>query len=149
MSDYTLRRTGLSDDPHEEDWQAFYKGIPVGRIYRIIGSPARYRWSIYINDTVQPGDDVPLDMSAGALAKAIDVPRTRIERIAAEQVGITTDTAMRLARYFDTSVEFWMNLQLSHDIQVAQKELASEMRRIKPREPANENPEPARYLQRA
>lgn len=60
MSDYTLRRTGLSDDPHEEDWQAFYKGIPVGRIYRMTGSPARYRWSIYVNDKVQPGDDVQL-----------------------------------------------------------------------------------------
>jgi antitoxin HigA-1 len=46
---------------------------------------------------------VPLGMSAGALAKKLNVPRTRIERLAAEQTSVTTDTALRLAKFFGTS----------------------------------------------
>jgi addiction module HigA family antidote len=94
----------------------------------------------------------PLGMSAGALAKAIDVPRTRIERIASENVGITADTAMRLAKYFGTSVEFWTNLQTDYDIQVASKRLATVLGKIKAREAVNENPAPLaanKYLKRA
>lgn len=61
---------------------------------------------------------VPLRMSAGALAKKLNVPRTRIERLVAEQTSVTTDTALRLARFFDTTPEFWMNLQTSYDLKV-------------------------------
>lgn len=59
---------------------------------------------------------IPYAMSAYQLAKAIKVPRTRIERIAKEQTGVTSDTALRLARFFGTSSQFWMNLQSSHDL---------------------------------
>ncbi|WP_296435007.1 HigA family addiction module antitoxin, partial [Rhizobium sp. UBA1881] len=45
-------------------------------------------------------------------------PRTRIERIVAEKVGITTDTALRLAKFFNTTPEFWMNLQVAYEIKV-------------------------------
>lgn len=62
---------------------------------------------------------VPLGLSAGALAKAVDVPRTRIERVRDERTGITADTALRLAAYFGTTPEFWMNLQASYDLAVA------------------------------
>ncbi len=48
----------------------------------------------------------PLGMSPGALAKACGVPRTRIERIAGEETGITADTALRLSRAFGTTAEF-------------------------------------------
>lgn len=48
----------------------------------------------------------PLGLSAGALAKALGVPRTRIERIVKEQMGISADTALRLAKYFDTTLTF-------------------------------------------
>jgi antitoxin HigA-1 len=61
---------------------------------------------------------VPLEMSAGALAKQLHVPRTRIERIATEQTAITIDTALRLAKFFDTTPGFWMNLQSSYDLAV-------------------------------
>ena len=57
----------------------------------------------------------PLQMTAGALARKLNVPRTRIERIVSEKIGITSDTALRLARYFDTTPEFWMNLQTGYD----------------------------------
>lgn len=58
----------------------------------------------------------PMKMSAGALAKALNVPRTRIERLIAAKSPVTTDTALRLARYFRTSPEFWMNMQVGYDL---------------------------------
>ena len=62
---------------------------------------------------------VPLNMSAGALAKACGVPRTRIERLVNEQIGITADTALRLSRALGTTPELWMNLQNSFDVKTA------------------------------
>lgn len=57
-----------------------------------------------------------LQLSAGKLAAHIHVPRTRIERLVKEETSMTVDTANRLARAFGTTVEFWMNLQLSYDL---------------------------------
>lgn len=57
-----------------------------------------------------------LQLSAGKLAAHIHVPRTRIERLVKEETSVTVDTANRLARAFGTTVEFWMNLQLSYDL---------------------------------
>jgi len=61
---------------------------------------------------------VRLRMSASALSKKLNVPRTRIERLAAEQTAVTPDTALRLARFFNTTPEFWMNLQISYDLKI-------------------------------
>jgi addiction module HigA family antidote len=82
---------------------------------------------------------VPLEMSAGQLAKAIDVPRTRIERIVREEMGISADTALRLARYFGTSPELWLNLQQSYEIAVSSVALNKALKAIQPRAGANEN----------
>ncbi|HSV26048.1 MAG TPA: HigA family addiction module antitoxin [Xanthobacteraceae bacterium] len=49
-------------------------------------------------------------MSAGALARVCGLPRTRIERIASEQTGITADTAVRLGKAFGTTAQLWLNL---------------------------------------
>jgi addiction module HigA family antidote len=65
----------------------------------------------------------PLNLSAGKLAKALGVPRTRIERLANEQTSMTPDTALRLGRYFKTSPQFWLNLQANHDLAVTAKQL--------------------------
>ncbi len=73
---------------------------------------------------------VPLDMSAGALAKACGVPRTRIERLANEQIGVTADTALRLSRAFGTTPELWLNLQNSFDVETARSKIAGELARI-------------------
>lgn len=64
---------------------------------------------------------MPLGMSAGALAKRLGVPRTRIERIVTEQTGVTTDTALRLAKFFKTSAELWMNPQTAYDLKIEAK----------------------------
>lgn len=61
---------------------------------------------------------IPYHMNAGALAKKLNVPRTRIERLACEQTAVTTDTALRLAKFFRTSPQFWMNLQASYDLKI-------------------------------
>ena len=72
----------------------------------------------------------PLNMSAGALAKTCGLPRTRIERIASEQTGITADTALRLGKALGTSAQLWLNLQTDFDIQVARRELGKTLDRI-------------------
>lgn len=59
---------------------------------------------------------VPLGLKPYSLAKALHVPRTRIERLAREEVPVTADTALRLGRYFGTGPEFWMNLQTACDL---------------------------------
>ena len=73
---------------------------------------------------------VPLKMSAGALARACGLPRTRIERIAGEQTGISADTALRLAKALGTTAQLWLNLQNDHDIQIARRDLGKRLDRI-------------------
>ena len=81
----------------------------------------------------------PLALSAGALARALGVPRTRIERIAKEQMGISVDTALRLAKYFDTTPNVWLNLQTSYELAVEAKALEADLAAIRTREPGNDN----------
>ena len=73
---------------------------------------------------------VRLEMSAGALAKACRLPRTRIERIAGERTGISADTALRLAKALGTSAQLWLNLQNDYDIQMVKRELGNFLDRI-------------------
>lgn len=56
--------------------------------------------------------------------------RTRIERIAREELGITADTALRLAKFFGTSVGFWMNLQARYDVRMAERAIAADLAAI-------------------
>lgn len=73
-----------------------------------------------------------MNLTAGKVAKAIFVPRTRIERIVSQKLGMTADTASRLARYFGTSPEFWMNLQRGYDLATVANDnrLAEDLSRI-------------------
>lgn len=73
---------------------------------------------------------VPLNMSAGALAHKLRVPRTRIERVVAQQSPITIDTALRLAKFFRTSPRFWTNMQAAYDLAVVAKEKQAELSAI-------------------
>ncbi len=63
----------------------------------------------------------PLGLSSNALAMELRVPVTRISEIVRERRGITADTALRLARYFSMSPEFWMRLQMDFDLESAQE----------------------------
>lgn len=75
---------------------------------------------------------VPYGLTAGKVAKACGVPRTRIERIVNEEKGISGDTALRLGRLFRTSPEFWMNLQALYEVQRAKQALGKEIEEIEP-----------------
>jgi antitoxin HigA-1 len=90
--------------------------------------------------TTHPGEVLseefldPLGMSANALAMALRVPATRIGAIVKGGRSVTADTALRLARFFGTSPEFWMNLQAMHDLTKAQRETGKTIERdIRPR----------------
>jgi antitoxin HigA-1 len=74
----------------------------------------------------------PLGLSAGQVAKACLVPRTRIERIVRAELGISADTALRLARLFDIAPEFWLNLQKRYEMLVAQATISDALQRISP-----------------
>ena len=63
----------------------------------------------------------PLDMGAIAFARRLDVPRTRIERLLKGVTSVTPDTALRLARAFNTTPAYWMNMQTNYDMSVASK----------------------------
>ena len=71
----------------------------------------------------------PLGLTAHALAQALRVPATRINDVVNERRGITADTALRLARYFGTTPEFWLNLQSAFDLRTAEGELKPQIER--------------------
>lgn len=78
-----------------------------------------------------------LELSARSLAEALDVPGNRITAILKGQRGITADTALRLSRYFGTTAEFWLNLQKTYELRVAEVEAGREIaKRVKPRNAA-------------
>lgn len=62
-----------------------------------------------------------LGLSANALALALRVPAPRISELVRGRRGVTADTALRLARYFGTTAEFWMGLQAAHDLHLARE----------------------------
>ncbi|MCS0503608.1 HigA family addiction module antitoxin [Ancylobacter mangrovi] len=64
----------------------------------------------------------PMHLTPYAVAKALHVPRTRVERLAREEAPVTADTALRLGRFLGTGPEFWMNLQASYDLSLAAQE---------------------------
>ncbi len=79
----------------------------------------------------------PLGISINRLGRDLRVPVTRMSEIANGRRGITADTALRLARYFGTTPEFWMNLQAAFDLDSAQRVLADRIvRDVHPREAA-------------
>ena len=72
----------------------------------------------------------PLGISQYRLAKAITVPPRRINEIVHGTRAVTADTALRLARYFGTSEQFWLNLQSLYELRVAQKKAGKSIRRL-------------------
>lgn len=74
-----------------------------------------------------------LGLSASALAKALDIPVNRITAILNSRRGMTADTALRLARYFGTTPQIWLNLQKSYELRKAEIEVGQQItKRVKP-----------------
>lgn len=75
----------------------------------------------------------PLGLSVYRLARALNVPRPRLNDIVLGRRGVTTDSALRLGRYFGTTPEFWVNLQARHDLDVAERAVGMQIdREIEP-----------------
>ena len=72
---------------------------------------------------------VPLNMSANALAKSLNVPAPRINDVVRERRGVTADTAMRIARYFGGDARSWLNLQAAYDLRLAERANAKRIER--------------------
>ena len=94
---------------------------------------------------IHPGEHLAeelevLDMSATELARKIDVPTNRVTQILNGTRSVTGDTALRLAHFFDTSAEFWLNLQSLYDLRRAQEKVGKsikELPTLKRHEPVN------------
>lgn len=91
-------------------------------------------------DNIHPGEVlleeflIPMGVSQNGLARDIGVPPRRINEIVHAQRAVTADTALRLARYFGTSEEFWMGLQADYDLEEARKRLGERLERdVRPR----------------
>src|SRR3984893_14789510 len=111
------------------------KGPPMSKLStttKAIATPNRV--------TAHPGEVLneeflkPLEMSINALAIALRVPATRIGAIVKGERSVTADTALRLARFFGTSAEFWITLQATHDLTKARMESGGTIERdVRPR----------------
>jgi addiction module HigA family antidote len=91
---------------------------------------------------IHPGEHLAVElkelgMSAAGLARKLDVPTNRITGILNGQRAITGDTALRLAHFFGTSPEFWLNLQSLYELRVAQKKVGRSIKAL----PRLKNPE--------
>lgn len=71
----------------------------------------------------------PMGLSVHALSLSLRVPATRLHEIVKERRSITPDTALRLARYFGTDAQSWLNLQMSYDLKIAEAELKERIER--------------------
>jgi len=94
---------------------------------------------------IHPGEHLAeeleaLDMSAAELARKIDVPTNRVTQILHGTRAVTGDTALRLAHFFGTSAQFWLNLQSLYDLRLAQEKSGKSIKglpRLKRREPVH------------
>jgi addiction module HigA family antidote len=86
-------------------------------------------------DPIPPGEILleefmrPYGLSQNRLARGLAIPVARINDIIHARRGISADTALRLAAYFRTSAEFWLNLQTRYDLKVAQRTVGEEIKR--------------------
>lgn len=89
-------------------------------------------------DPVTPGEIlleeflIPMGLSQYRLAKEIDVPAQRISEIVAGKRAVTADTDLRLCRFFGLSSGYWLRAQVSHDTEVAEREMGQVLKRIIP-----------------
>ncbi len=81
---------------------------------------------ILFEEFMKPSDQ---PINANMLAKALEVPANRVTAIIKGQRGITGDTAVRLATFFNTTAEFWMNLQKTYELRLAERALSSKVKK--------------------
>ena len=97
---------------------------------------SRSIWNIHPGEILREEFLKPMRITPHELAKRLLVPPPRINDIVLERRGITADTALRLARFFGTTPEFWMNAQVFYEVRAAAVRLARHLQRIDPRRAA-------------
>jgi len=88
-------------------------------------------------DPIHPGEILVdelefIGMTASGLAEKIDVPKNRMYQIINRQRSITADTALRLAQFFGTSPDFWMNLQKTYELDIQERKVGEQLKKIVP-----------------
>jgi len=78
----------------------------------------------------------PMKLTPYSVAAKLGVPRTRIERLAREETPVTADTALRLGKFFGTTPAFWMNIQAQFDLEMAEDNIAPQIKKIEKHAPA-------------
>src|SRR3984885_6689655 len=97
--------------------------LDAGRIHFADVSTGKRLPPVHPGEILRDDFLVPMKISVYTLAQVIRVPRSRVNDIVLGRRGISADTAFRLARYFGTSPEFWINLQARYDLDVADRTL--------------------------
>lgn len=89
-------------------------------------------WNIHPGETLREEFLKPMGISVYELARRIHLPRSRANDIVRERRGISADTALRLARFFGTTPQFWMNMQASYELRKAENALGPKISEIEP-----------------
>ncbi|MFO7733864.1 MAG: HigA family addiction module antitoxin [Candidatus Aminicenantes bacterium] len=82
----------------------------------------------------------PMGLSAYRLSKGANIDQTRISEIIRGKRSVTADTALRLARFFGNSPEFWLNLQAHYDLEQKKREMEKDLKKIRPYSPIERSP---------
>jgi addiction module HigA family antidote len=82
----------------------------------------------------------PMGISAYRLSKGANIDQTRISEIIRGKRSVTADTALRLARFFGNSPEFWLNLQAHYDLEQKKREMEKDLKKIRPYSPIERSP---------
>ena len=90
-------------------------------------------WNIHPGEILREELLKPMKMTPYELAAHLHVPAPRINDIVLEKRGITADTALRLAKFFGTTEQFWMNLQAAYEVRKARVAIGRDLLQIKPR----------------
>jgi addiction module HigA family antidote len=90
-------------------------------------------WAIHPGEILREEFLKPMKLSGYALAMSLNVTPQRVSDIILKKSGISADMAIRLGRFFGMSPEFWMNLQASYELALAEKSLKKQIEKIKPR----------------
>lgn len=91
------------------------------------------KWRIHPGEILREEYLVPLRLSATALAKQLHVSPPTVNDIVRQRRAVTAEMAVRLAKFFGTTEQFWLNLQAAYDVSRAKQRLAHSLREIKPK----------------
>ncbi len=96
------------------------------------GAAAKWGWNVHPGEILREDFLRPMGLSVYQLARQIHLTRSRVNDIVRERRAITADTALRLARFFGTTPQLWMNMQASYELRKAENQLASKIAKIEP-----------------